>query len=79
MINAPKVVCSIGGTLSKPACVLNHLMLDAMTGFDERAGAPTRPHQLSNPTYGPEEIKMLGEAFDAAWERVAPGLGDLSP
>jgi hypothetical protein len=46
-----------------------------MTGFDERAGAPTRPHQLSNPTYGPDQIKLLGEAFDAAWKHIDPGAG----
>jgi hypothetical protein len=46
-----------------------------MTGIDERAGVPARPHQLSSPTFGPEQIKVLGEAFDAAWEDIAPGEG----
>jgi hypothetical protein len=47
-----------------------------MTSFDHRPGAPARPHQLSNPTYDPEQVKVLGEAFDAAWEYIAAGIGD---
>jgi hypothetical protein len=46
-----------------------------MTGMDERAGAPARPHALSNSIYSPRHIKVLGEAFDAAWEHLATNAG----
>jgi hypothetical protein len=49
--------------------------VNAMTGTNDRAGAPVRSYQLTNSIYSPEQIKVLGEAFDAAWERVAPGVG----
>ena len=50
--------------------------VDAMTANGERAGALLKIHQLiTNSTYSPEQIMALGQAFDAAWERVAPGVG----
>ncbi len=29
---------------------------------------------IQNASYGPGEVKALGEAFDDAWERIAPDI-----
>jgi hypothetical protein len=47
-----------------------------MTATFDRAGAPVEAHQLiTDSTYDPEQVKALGEAFEAAWKRIAPDVG----
>jgi hypothetical protein len=31
---------------------------------------------IENASYGPDELKALGRAFDDAWERVAPNVNN---
>jgi hypothetical protein len=31
-------------------------------------------HLIGKASYGPEELKILFQAFDAAWDVVAPGI-----
>jgi orotidine-5'-phosphate decarboxylase len=47
-----------------------------MTATDDRAGAPIEAQQfITDSTYNPQQVKALGEAFEGAWKRIAPGVG----
>jgi hypothetical protein len=47
-----------------------------MTTTDERVGPPTKTHQfITDSTYDPEQVKVLGEAFEGAWKRIAANVG----
>jgi hypothetical protein len=35
-------------------------------------------HLIDSASYGPDALKALGEAFDAAWREIAPNFGDDS-
>jgi hypothetical protein len=48
-----------------------------MTGMDDRAWAPLDAHQfIIDSIYSPEQIKAIAVAFDGAWARIAPTVGD---
>src|SRR5262245_37640163 len=45
------------------------------------AGRPTvgSPQLIDGASYGPEALKVIGQAFDEAWRDIAGNFGDDSP
>jgi hypothetical protein len=48
-----------------------------MTGIYDPTWAPVDAHQfIIDSIYSPEQIKAIGEAFDGAWARISPTVGE---